>query len=228
MMYFRLGFMMLASSMALTAYEVVLKTPDGEFNVINVPEEEPLSDFLESIRLGFGEETFCIVDVRGDPQQEIFLKAVSYRQYEVPLTSSQKKDITYIVNTLGTASLVKIAKERTSLKKAGDRLDQIHPLHFVAAIFSDEEMKSSVQAMKSRGWIWSDFFEGINKSMTEEHRNHNVLPYAEDFAARLNLSVSLILPALESGNWREFVNILIDKVPRSKNTNRYQMHLPQE
>lgn len=227
-MYFWLGLVMAAASTALTAYEVVLKTPDGEFNVVNVPAEEPLSEFLESIRLGYGEETVCIVDVRGDPQQELYRKAVSYRQYEVPLTSSQRKDISYIVNTLGTASLVKIAKERSSLKKAGDRLDQIHPLHFVAAIFSDEEMKSSIQALKNRGWIWSDFFEGINKSMTEEHKNHNVLPYVDDFAARLNLSSSLILPALESGNWKEFVNILIEKVPRSKNTNRYQMQFSQE
>ncbi len=121
------------------------------------------------------------------------------------------------------SSLVKIAKDRSSIKKAGDRLESLHPFHFLSTIFTDEEMKSSIHAMKSRGWIWSDFFEGINTSMSEEERNNNILPFVDDFAAHVGIDPSLILPSLQSGNYKAFVNILLDKIPRSKNSGRYYM-----
>lgn len=222
-MKFCLAFLLMISTLPLSSYEVVIRTPEGDINSVSVSEEQSVVEFLETLRFVFGENSYCIVDVVGANYDDFIRKAGLQRNYSVPLTASQKKDIAYIVNTLGMASLVKIAKERSSLKKAGDRLELIHPFHFVGTIFADEEMKSSIHALKSRGWVWGDFFEGINSSMTEEARNNNILPYMNDFAERLGIDVSLIAPSLEAGNWKEFVNILIEKVPRSKNSNRYQM-----
>lgn len=218
-----LALMLMLFPLSISSYDVVIRTPDGEINSISVSEDQSVVEFMESMHYLFGDSCYCIVDVVGANYNDFIRKAGLQRNYAVPLTASQKKDIAYIVNTLGMASLVKIAKERSSLKKAGDRLELIHPFHFVGAIFTDEEMKSSIHALKSRGWVWSDFFEGINSSMTEESKNNNILPFMHDFAARVGIDVNLIAPSLEAGNWKEFVNVLLDKVPRNKNNNRYQM-----
>jgi hypothetical protein len=45
----------------------------------------------------------------------------------------------------------------------------------------------------------------------------------EDFAKKLNIEEKWIYPSLEKGQWKEFVNILIDKIPREKDPNRYDM-----
>lgn len=222
-MKFLLALLLTTSTINLIGYEVVIRTPEGAVNTVSVSEEQSVVDFLETLRFVFGENSYCIVDVVGADYDDFIRKAGLQRNYSVPLSPSQKKDIAFIVNTLGMASLVKIAKERSALKKAGDRLELVHPFHFVAAIFMDEEMKSSVHALKSRGWIWGDFFEGINSSMTDEQKNNNIQPFIHDFASRVGIDPSLIIPSLEAGNWKEFVNILIDKIPRNKDNNRYQM-----
>ncbi len=218
-----LAFMLMLMPLSISSYDVVIRTQDGEINSVSVPEDQSAAEFMETLHFLFGEGCYCIVDVEGGNYKDFIRKAGLQRNYAVPITESQKKDIAYIVNTLGMASLVKIAKERSSLKKAGDRLELIHPFHFVGTIFMDEQMKCSIHALKSRGWVWSDFFEGINSSMTEESKNNNILPFMHDFAARVGIDVNLISPSLEAGNWKEFVNVLLDKIPRNENNNRYQM-----
>lgn len=214
------------STGCLGAYEVFIQTPEGEIESVNVSEEQPISGFIHSLRCSFGDEYECVVAMVRNGEDQFFYQKTAkfFRNYADGVSASQAKDIAYIVNTLGTASLVKIAKERSSLKRAGDRLESVHPFHFLGTIFSDDKMKASLQAIKNRGgWVWSGFFDGIQTSLSEEQKNQNLLPYVNDFAATIGLSPEEITPVVQNGNWKILVNTLIDKVPRSGNTKRYNM-----
>ncbi|WP_068470982.1 hypothetical protein [Candidatus Protochlamydia phocaeensis] len=147
------------------------------------------------------------------------------RNYSQPVSKQEKKDIAYIVNTLAKESLISIANAKSSLKKAGERIDHVHPLRFLMTIFTDEELKAGVHAIRGRtSWIADEFFSGIVGSLSEEASKQNLKPeFIQDFAGQVNISTALILPPIQQARWKDFVNVLIDNIPRSNDPNRYNM-----
>jgi hypothetical protein len=151
------------------------------------------------------------------------LNPQTQRDYYVLPTSAEKADMSYIANSLSNFSLLKIKSVESSLKKAGDRIERVHPLQFLAYLFTNEETKVSVRNLEGRAWVWKEFVAGFVKSLNEENAAGLVLPYAQDFANHLGIDVNLILPTLQSGKWEQFIVTLIRVVPRQGNSGRYDM-----
>lgn len=148
----------------------------------------------------------------------------SFRQYQTPVSKKDKEKIRYIVTTLGFESTAKIATERSDLKKTGKEINHIHPLRFLMTVFTDEELKAGVHGIRGRmiGWIWSEFLDGLVKSLDEENAKQNMkMEYIQDFAKTVNIDVNVILPSIQQKKWSDFVNLLIDRIPRKNNPNRY-------
>lgn len=151
-------------------------------------------------------------------------KKTAWRDYSISVAKEDKKDIHFIITTLARDSLIRIGTSRSSLKRAGERIDHLHPFRFLMAIFTDEELKAGAHAIRDRGgWTWEGFTDGIIGSLKEEAARDNVLQFASDFAKKVKIDSSLITPLLEKGKWEDFVNVLIDKIPRDINPNRYDM-----
>ena len=151
-------------------------------------------------------------------------KQAVWRDYTVSVTKQEKKEMTYIITTLANDSLLSIGASRSSLKKAGDKIDHLHPFRFLMTIFTDEKLKAGIHAIRDRGgWTWEGFIDGITGSLKVEGGRNNLLPYVSDFAEKVKIDPSLILPSLEKGKWSDFVNLLIDKIPREIDPNRYDM-----
>jgi len=156
--------------------------------------------------------------------QKFDRRASPTRKYVAHVSSKEKKDISFIVNTLGMGSLIEIAKQRSAIKDAGKRVDRVHPLNFLGTIFSDEQMKASMHAMQNRLWVWSEFLSGVKESSEVEANRNNIKPeYIDDFAARLGISSASVYPSIANRQWEQLVNILIDIVPRNTETDRYDM-----
>jgi len=148
----------------------------------------------------------------------------AFRDYYSPTTSSERDDIRYVVNTLGISSLLKIAKSKSSIKKAGDRVDHVHPLQFLICIFSDEKTKASFHAVQARGWIWDEFSANLTNSLKGEGDSGKLTPaIINDFARQVEIDPSLIYPAIESGQWYEFIRILTENIPRKTPNDRYDI-----
>lgn len=148
-----------------------------------------------------------------------------WRNYDLPVKKNEKDDISYIITTLAQETLWNIGKShRSSLKNAGERIDHLHPLRFLMTAFTSERLKSGVHAIRDRGgWIWSGFLDGLTGSLNEEAKNDNLYQYVSDFARKVSINVDLILPSLKAKKWEEFINVLIDKIPREIDPNRYDM-----
>jgi hypothetical protein len=162
--------------------------------------------------------------IKCTPRQAASKKAA--RNYMVPVSSSEKEKMRYIIKTLGYESIVKITSETSNLKKVGKQINHLHPLRFLMTIFTDEELKAGIHAIRGRSisWIWSNFLDGIKGSLSEETANQNMrIEYIQDFANSVGINIQLILPSLQNGKWEEFVNILIDNIPRKTDPNRYDM-----
>lgn len=211
---------------SLHGYELIVRSPEGEVQTIDVPNEINIETFADSLRNKFGNNQDFLIDFMAhSPQikQAEIAGTTNGRNYYATLSSNERNDIKYIVNTLGMASLTKLARDKSSLKKAGSRINHIHPLKFLATVFSDDEMKTSMHAMQNRGWVWGDFFDGIKSSLDEEMNRGNLLQFTYDFANLVGIDPNLIYKSISNSDWKQFINTLIEKIPRNSDVDRYNM-----
>lgn len=147
------------------------------------------------------------------------------RDYSVAVTASEKANIGYIVTTLGHSVLAKIATSRSSLKKAGDKINHIHPLRFLMCVFTEEEFKAGFHGIYSRGGrIWNQFFDGLKNSLNEEASRDNMrLEFIQDFAGAVGVDVNQILSSIANQQWNDFIQVLLVQIPRKGNPDRYDM-----
>lgn len=209
---------------AIEAHEAVVRSPVGEVFVLDVDPCESYIDVVQQLQSHFGSDCECFLDFMWFSSEQPIEKASPSRNYWVPISAGERNEIAYITNTLGVASLAKIAKSKSALKKAGERVNHVHPLRFLMCIFTDNEMKASVAALQGRAWVWEEFYSGIRNSCEEEsNRNNMHAEYVFNFAAAVGIDGNIIYPYVVNRQWREFVKLLIDLVPRGGNTGRYNM-----
>ena len=223
----------------VSAEHVVIENGQEEAYVLQVGPQDTFLDVVNSIH-SFNEGSFSS-DANHDSREfQVYKLTVASksvlstanfskkvrsipRSYAGGVTASESADIAYILKTMANSSLPKIKSAESALKKAGDRIDHVHPLHFLACIFSNEELKVCMRNLQGRAWVWKEFLGGITESMAEEDARGNLLPFVQDFAAKVKTDAHVLIPILEGGRWERFVNTLIELVPREKGSDRYNM-----
>lgn len=244
-----LGFLLIGGWIPQTVLSKTIKlvNPSGECVEFDVAETDQFLDVLTCIQSYFQEDAFRRTEnlepiaaestVEGIPLHHsqfdfvishaglvIRAKKENVRNYEVSVKKEEKKDLAYIITALAYDSLISIATSTSSINKAGKRIDHLHPYRFLMTIFTDQELIAAAHAIRDRGGLpWSGFLDGITGSLTNEAAHDNLLQYTSDFASKVKIDPALILPLLKSGKWTEFVNVLIDKIPREIDPNRYDM-----
>jgi hypothetical protein len=144
------------------------------------------------------------------------------RNYHHIPSHSEQEDLAHIVRTLATSSWGKLLTMRSSLKKFGDRIDHLHPLRFWQFLFSSEEMKGYIHAMRDRKKIWKEFTSDCCDTLNEEsERNNFRAEYIADFSNSLGVNASDIGNAIEQKKWNTFFDLLISQIPRQGDVNRY-------
>jgi hypothetical protein len=221
----------------IAAEEVMVESPAGQIYVLQVHPEDSFLDVVGAMPAYFEtEESFPEVDFETPASFRVCLLAQhtpsasiakrmrgEARNYSAGTTTMQASDIGYIIKTLANSSLPKIKSAESSLKKAGDRIDVVHPLQFLICVFSDEELKVCLRNLQGRTWVWKDFLSGITDTLAEEDARGNVLPYIYDYANKVGVDANELLPIVQSGKWERFVNRSIELVPRAPGSNRYNM-----
>lgn len=146
------------------------------------------------------------------------------RDYNLVVAGTDRNNLTYIVTTLGNEPIYKIIAQKSALQKAGDAIKHIHPLRFLECVFTSEELKAAIHKIPKRSWIGSEFMDGIIGSLREEYAKGN-LPdaFIKDFANNIHIDVSIINPFIKERKWDKFIHKLIEIVPRSGDSGRYNM-----
>lgn len=214
------------------ASQIVVHHENGLKTVLEVyPDDTFLHIMQEAERIARNDfstdKTDFLIDYRTDspsirnPQ----FTSTTPRDYSASVTKKEKEDITFIVTTLGRSSLKKIWDAESSLKKAGDRVDRVHPLKFLSTILNHEETKVGLLQIKERGGVVAKkFFNGLYDGLSVESNLNNLKPeYIEDFARSLKINSASIVGPITSKNWKELINVLVELLPRNGKQNRYDM-----
>lgn len=148
---------------------------------------------------------------------------IGYRDYDQRATESEKDDIRFILKNLATKSVAGLLKYRSQLEAAGDRIDSLHPLRFLEAIFTDEELKTYLHNVRKRGgWIWGEFIKGIKGSLQEEFDLGNLSDeMLLDFSFQVGIEMSKIEGLVHGRKWEDFIKTLIIHIPREGDSDRY-------
>lgn len=223
--------------------EVTVRTPSGDHLTLSIEPEETFINVIAQIEnhlntiattqddnAGKGSTHPYLLDFMANDFK--VLASISEntsqgkgRDYYRPVTKDEKDDIRYIVTTLAQSPWTKLMSSKSSLKRAGDRVQDLHPLKFLWCIFSEEELKVGIRNIRSRGGrVWSGFFDGLSESLSDESKVHNIsLEFLEDFAKSLEFDVSAIISTVEKERWSDLVDLLIELIPRKGNPARYDM-----
>jgi hypothetical protein len=145
------------------------------------------------------------------------------RNYNAVLTPEEQKEISYVVETVGNSSLYSIAKAKSSVKRSGKLVEHVHPLQFLAYIFSHEKLKACFHNARGRSWVWGHFFKGLKNSFEEEAARNNILPHMKDFTQRVGVNMNTFYALAKNGRWKEFIDTLLEEIQGSGNSGRYDM-----
>lgn len=146
------------------------------------------------------------------------------RNYHAGVSKYQGEMISYIVISLATEDWWTLLKDKSSLEKAGDVTDDVHPLNFFAYICKDPDLTGALHSIHERkGKVWDKFYSGFSKSFNEEKANNNLpMQFIEDFANRVRyVDAKAIANYLKKGDYENFIKVLINNVPRSDKYLRY-------
>jgi AAA+ ATPase superfamily predicted ATPase len=223
---------------SLTSETLIYRTPEGAISTLEISAETPFTDVVKLLHSEFivdgslsvnSEITFdndFVLDFMVD-SDHTYGRAISpkasMRQYHATLTDNEKRKIAHTIETLGNSSLVSLAREKSALEKEGREIEHIHPLKFLACIFSEERLKAAMHNIHGRSWVWGQFFKGLKEALETEHMHENLLPYIQDFSNHLKISSKKIYALVEKQRWKEFIEILFIEIPRSENSTRYDM-----
>lgn len=208
-------------TLPLIGEEILVRSPTGDSLTIEIDPELSFAEAIAKMEASIDHLTGIhvaqknfLVDFMLDSSAT---KTVSSpRNYAQTVSIKEKEDIRYIVVTLATNSWLQLLGAKSSLKRAGDRIDHIHPLRFIMCIFTDEELKGSVHSIRDRSKIWSEFFDGLAKSLEEEFRRNNLrADQIEDLARILNIDPNLITASLQQRKWEQTLDQLLVYLPRT-------------
>lgn len=216
----RLAFsLLLLSSLHVNGEQLMVYPSEGEPFTIEIREDESVSELFSQISQNTAYASFVSV-----PPNLAKSATLTARDYLQPVTLDEKQDIGFIVNTLGMSSVTKIAKNKSSLKSAGNRVNHVHPLKFLMTIFLDDRMKASMQALQKRSLMWDEFISGLKKSLNEETAKDNMkVEFVQDFVSSLNIAFEQVYPYIKQERWEQLVKTLIQLIPRNEDANRYDM-----
>lgn len=219
-------FALLLFFQTVQAQEIMVVSDAGDSIALEVNSHLPLQHILDeaSTLLADAGDNYNVY-ITNVSRQSYVQSASVRRDYNTPANAAQIKDITYIATTLGSAPLKSLYKNEGNLKKAGDRIDSVHPLRFLEVLFSSEELKAAAHAVRQRTFfVWGNFFDGLKESLDEEYTHGNLTDaQIMDFSSRVGVNPNAIMGPIHSRNWQQFYDTLLREIPRKGDPGKYNM-----
>lgn len=132
-----------------------------------------------------------------------------YPFYSLRLTSDDRYNITKLIKSMGDLNLWELLKKSKQMKKLGKKINPIHPMRFLAFIYSNPSLKKRMPKIRNSYFKWSKFMEGLSERLSLEAKNNNLYQYIPGFCQVIGCRCSDIEEFVLDHDWRGFVDFLM-------------------
>lgn len=138
-------------------------------------------------------------------QKEIKDKSID----DLSCTDEDRKNISYIITTLAYNGYGSLLFKQGQLRRTGDKI-KVHPLKFLEVVLSSPRLKPAFKKLIEEGGMkWSNFEENFAKSLNDQNKNDNLLPYLKSFSQKTNISYDSLKSLLEKKDYAAFFKKLV-------------------
>ena len=150
--------------------------------------------------------------------------ASHFRDYYAPVTESEHADIRFVIVTCANSNELRLMSQEGSIRRVGQRFDHVHPLKWLEHVFTDEELKVGMRNIRKKTtFVWPKFSHDLRQNLNDEANRGNITDeMVADFAKNVGLDLRCIAPAVKARRWDDFLQILLTRIPRQGNYDRYR------
>jgi len=144
------------------------------------------------------------------------------------LTEDNKADIGYIIKSLGSKSLVSIGFAKSKLRKAGGRVNSVHPFRYILHILSDNELTFNLCALRERGWIWDGYLhgesgdDGFLDSLQQEYEAGGIhAQHVRELAQVIGVNYEYLQQITDTCHWERMMQLIMHHAIKKVKYNPY-------
>lgn len=129
----------------------------------------------------------------------------------IDLTTGEAEALHSLITQLGEKNWFRLKWDEKAIKQLGSKLDKVHPLKFLEAIFTNENL--SLQMIDIFGDMFKkdEFMKGISENLEREAKAGKLIHYAEEFAKAVNKDAEQIKQHFCSLSWEKLVGYLLER-----------------
>lgn len=138
------------------------------------------------------------------------VKSTEVTYKDLICTEKHKAEIYELISTIAETDLVSLYDKEDHLNALGDRINgEVHPLKFLAAIFSNPYLKNCM------GLIWDsflkrkEFLKGLGGRLNREMEKKNLFVHLEPFGKEVGIPPENMRPYFDAQDWGNFILFLI-------------------
>jgi hypothetical protein len=154
------------------------------------------------------------LSAKSDDDYLFRVKTPVARDYDSPVNKEEKRDIAYIVLTVGDPDrwTIGLLRDQPSLEAAGNRIYHVHPLRFLMCVFTDRELTQGIQNIYQKGgFAWRNFITPLKNSLKEEYYRNNLRDdQLTHFAEAIRVNHHILTKIIHKQKWNDFVIYLIN------------------
>jgi hypothetical protein len=149
-----------------------------------------------------GEIVASLVKIPPAPQAEVLYK-------DLVCTDEDKALMFELITTIESHAKLQLLFKIVHLKNIGAKLQHVHPLKFLAFIFTHPELKPLMSPISDDYFKWTEFLDGITPNLLRESIKGKLDSYLNDFAKEIGIAPEQIRPYFQSQDWAHFIQFLI-------------------
>jgi len=136
-------------------------------------------------------------------------KATEITYNDFVCTEQDKSNVYEIISTMATTGKVSLLFNQSHLKELGTKINHLHPLKFLAAIFTNPELKAHMADVWNDSFKKNGFLNGLAPSLTREAEKGKLQSHIADFANEVGVSEEDLQDYFEERDWKNLVYYLI-------------------
>lgn len=129
--------------------------------------------------------------------------------YQLSLDDREKKLIHELIKTIAEKNIWGLLFKKKEMEKLGKRVNQVHPMRFMAHILSDPKLKKWLRDIRHSSFKWDHFIDGFSDRMKEEGAKNNLLPYVPGMAHLLHADPNQLFDFIRDKDYEGLVKSLL-------------------